>query len=222
MASRADRSPGDEGVRRDRGRSSERAERQQTQPMTGGRPEEVLSPEAAATWQAALERQRQMTWTLSRSVPLPHAEDIAQQAMMKAWVYLTDDEARPVENVGAWLRTISTNLLIDHKRRLMRLVEVFVEDHEDVLDEGDGDTPQSMRELHEKAFEMAKQLDGLVTPWEAKVVVLHKAYMLPTKDVAEMLQTTTASVRSTSHTAVRKLRAPDRKRQVLYRFGLTD
>lgn len=225
MASMADRSPDGVGERRI---WWSRRSRRETAYTPGGRPEEVLSPEAAKTWQAALDARLSVQATLTRSVALPHAEDITQQTMLELWRYLTSDNPEPVENVRGWMATVSTRRMIDHKRALVRKAEILVGDEtalDAAADVPPESTPDSMRALHRKAREMAKALDGLVSPWEAEVVVLHKAYRLPAAEVAAMLETeeikvTEGAVRSATYTALKKLGR--QKRQVLHRFGKAD
>ncbi|MDT9683492.1 sigma-70 family RNA polymerase sigma factor [Streptomyces sp. TRM76323] len=219
MAIRAERPLDDEGD--SRGQDNERERHRTTEPPACGHGE-ALGLEAAAAWEEALEYHPLLVNRLTAWEARPHAEDIAQQTMIKVWLHLTDGNARPLASVRAWMTTVALNLRRDHRRRLARLTEVLVEDHESTAYEDGAEAPDGMRELHRRAAEMARDLHGLVTPWEARVVILHKAYALPAKDVAELLGTTTASVRTATHAALRKLRAPDKRRQVLYRFGLTD
>lgn len=224
MAGMADRSPNGAGGRRGwRNKDNDRREAAYT---AGEQPEEVLSPEAAQAWEEALDYRRVIQATLTRSVAVPHAEDITQQTMIELWRTLTSEDANPVGNVHAWLHRVSTNRLIDHIRALQRKTEDLVENIDDAArtcekpDHMSEVTPESMLELHRKAREMAKQLDGLVSPREAEIVVLHKAYLLPADEVAEMLDTTTGAVRSATYAAVKKLKP--QKRKVLFRFGRAD
>ncbi|MFI0779328.1 RNA polymerase sigma factor [Streptomyces sp. NPDC021212] len=220
----ADRSPNGAGGRR--GWRNKDQDRREAAYTAGVRPEEVLSPEIAKVWQEAVDSQSLVQVMLMRSVARPHAEDITQQTLLELWRYLTSEDPKPVGNVRAWMHRVSTNRLIDHIRGLQRRTEDLVENVDGaVRNRGMANgmteaTPESMRELHRKASEMAKALDGLVSPLEAETVVLHKAYLLTAKEVAEMLGTTEGAVRSATYTAVKKLRP--QKRKVLFRFGRAD
>uniref|UniRef100_UPI002F91285E RNA polymerase sigma factor n=1 Tax=Streptomyces virginiae TaxID=1961 RepID=UPI002F91285E len=225
MAGMADRSPDDVGVRRT---WWSKTSRQETAHALEGRAEEVLSLEAAATWQEALDARFVVLATLTRAVARPHAEDILQQTMLELWRYLTSEDPKPVWNVRGWMVKTGTYRMIDYKRELVRKAETLVANHDEIpcgVEAAAGlpeSTPDSMRELHDKAREMAKGLHGLVTPWEAEVVVLHKAYRLPAAEVAELLgsEVTVGAVRSATCEALKKLRR--QKKQTLHRFGKAD
>lgn len=236
MADMADRTPDGVGTRRIwRSKSSRREaaytpqeqEQEQEQEKEGG--EGKLSPRDEATWQAALDARFPVQMRLTRSIARPHAEDIIQQVMFELWRHLgSADEKCPMENVRAWMERRATNRLIDHIRKLQRRTEVLVADHDEVAHRVHTDeetferTPESMRELHEKAREMAAQLHGLVSPREAMVVVLHHAYALRAVEVAELLgsEVTEGAVRSATYAAVKKLKR--QKKQTLARFGKAD
>lgn len=234
MAGMADRSPDGVGARRIWQSKSSRQEaaytpEDQDQDQEQRGEEGKLSPQGEATWQAALDLQFSVQMGLTRSVGTPHAEDITQQVMLDVWRYVSSpDENRPVENVHGWMARMATNRLIDHIRKLRRRTEIFVADHDEVahrvpgMEGPDERTPGSMRELHEKAREMAAELHGLVTPWEARAVVLHHAYGLRAVEVAEMLGpgVTEGAVRSATYTGVKKLKR--QKKQTLQRFGKAD
>ncbi|MFC8705787.1 RNA polymerase sigma factor [Streptomyces anulatus] len=230
----ADRSPDGVGARRIWRSKSTRREvaytpEDQNQEQEQGGGEGKLSPQDEAAWQAALDARFSVEMRLTRSVARPHAEDITQQVMFEVWRHLSSGgEKPPVENVRAWMQTRATNRLIDHIRKLQRRTEVLVADYDEAgsrvhaVEKSFERTPDSMRELHEKAREMAAELHGLVTPYEAQAVVLHHAYGLRAVEVAEMLgpKVTEGAVRSATYAAVKKLKR--QKKQTLARFGKAD
>ncbi|GAA3489088.1 RNA polymerase sigma factor [Streptomyces cremeus] len=216
MASRANTPRA--GKRWGRERTSQQADRAGTGPRT----ESQLSPETAKAWEEAVRLLPEIERWATGKVPRPHAEDIRQNTARKAWETLTKDDAQPPNSVRRWLYRIAVNDYLDHVRGVQKRTEVLVESHDHRTVEPDDHVPDGMRELHEKAGQMAADLDGLLTPRQAQIVILHQAYGFKAAEVAEMLGTTTGNVRGTSSAALASLGTPHKRRTLLYRWGLTD
>ncbi|NUK53370.1 hypothetical protein HRW14_24470 [Streptomyces lunaelactis] len=220
MAMRDDGAQGDGGrfrVGRLRGPT---ARRRAVLQAIGANGDEELSPAAAEQWDEAVAYRRTGLLRTVRRVSHAHAEDIWQQTLLQTWRTLRDHGPR--DNILAYVKTISTRETAKHLQGLKGRAESLIEEDAALPAQDDAHVPESMRELHGKAKDMAKDLQGLVTELEAETVILHKAYGLDAKTVAELLDTTAGAVRSASSTAVKKLRKPGTGRHLLYRLGAAD
>lgn len=117
------------------------------------------------------------------------AEDLAQDALTRAFVTLGDTPPNP----RAWLFRVASNLWIDRARR-RRAEEPLL-----------GDAPGASAGDPMAAREAAGTLLGRLSPQERAAVVLKEVFELSLEEVAEVLSTTPGSVKAALHRGRGKL-----------------
>jgi RNA polymerase sigma-70 factor, ECF subfamily len=124
------------------------------------------------------------------------AEDVVQDAWIAAWRGLPGyrSEAAP----GTWLYRVVTNAALAHLRRRRPAVGLDQADSPDMVDPGPG--PEDAAEAAEDAAAVHRALARL-DPGQRAAVVLREFEGLSYEEVAEVLDTTVASVRSRLHRA---------------------
>lgn len=137
------------------------------------------------------------TLVLVRSVP--EAQDITSETFVRVWRSITRYEKG---NFRAYVFMIARNLAYDALRRRKRAPDT-IEDEESIEDNKLSPLLDAVKTEEEKAVYAAVM--GL-PPEYREVVTLRFFNNLPTKDVAEMLGKTEASVKITQHRAMEKLR----------------
>ncbi len=120
------------------------------------------------------------------------AEDLVQEAFIRAWQRLTD--LRDAEAFGAWLRSIAVNLVLVGRRRLARR----------------GQRAELIRAAHRAACDDNRDTDGRLAvrqsllrmkPEQAVVLVLKEMQGLSYREIAETLGVPVGTVRSRLHYA---------------------
>lgn len=127
-----------------------------------------------------------------------HAEDVAQETLLRAWRHRTVLESPP-RAVRAWLFTVARNLVIDEWRSRRRNSELTV-----------AEVPE--------AGEAADRTDQLLLSWVVAEAVTklspdHRAVLLecyyrgrPVSEAARLLGVPEGTVKSRTHYALRALR----------------
>ena len=136
------------------------------------------------------------------------AEDLAQDALMRAYVTL-GTVFRELPNPRAWLFRVASNLWIDRVRRARRELTVEREPVEV------GEDPRTTREA-------AGTLLVRLSPQERAAVVLRDAFDLSIAEVAEALSTTENAVKAALHRGRGKLREPAEERPTAPAPGALD
>ena len=121
------------------------------------------------------------------------AEDLAQDALMRAFVTL-GQMGEPPAHPRAWLFRVASNLWIDEVRR--RRLEVPLT--EEPSARAASTDPKATREA-------AGSLIGQLSPQERAAVVLKDVFELSLEEVAEALSTTPGSIKTSLHRARGKL-----------------
>lgn len=135
------------------------------------------------------------------------AEDLTEQAFLKAWQGLGSYDYRGVP-FSAWLYRIAHNLLIDH-RRLSRETQPLDEALE-IEDDRAG--PEELAERREEARELASAL-GELSPIEQSVVVLRFVERLDHRTVARIIDKSEVATRSIQSRALVRLACVLRARE---------
>jgi RNA polymerase sigma-70 factor (ECF subfamily) len=180
-------------------------------------------PELAAALAGDEDAFRELTEPYSRELHLHcyrllgsfhDAEDALQETMLRAWRHLASFEGR--SGFRTWLYRIATNVCLTHRRRARAevaslpkaIVDAVAHSTEPairltpypdaLLDElsatsGDPVVEAELRESVQLAFLAAAQL---LPPKQRAVLILRDVVGFPADDVADMLETTTASVNS--------------------------
>ncbi len=123
------------------------------------------------------------------------AEDLAQDAMARAFVTLGQMGERP-PNPRAWLFRVASNLWLDQLRRRKR--DEPLSEREEA---GTAADPRTAREA-------AGTLIGQLSPQERAAVVLKDVFDLSLDEIAEALSTTTGAVKAALHRGRGKLIEP--------------
>ena len=152
-------------------------------------------------------RAYRLAWSLLRNAE--DARDISQEAFLR--VYRTAATFRGDARFSTWFHRIVVNLCLDHRRRgqwWRRLVgggpRPDGDDPIDALPARSGDPTDDLARDQVMARVWAA-LDGL-PPQQRAALVLHVQEELPTREVAEILACSEATVRVHLHRAVRALR----------------
>jgi RNA polymerase sigma-70 factor (ECF subfamily) len=123
------------------------------------------------------------------------AQDAAQEVFMKAYRHLGD--YNPEKPASPWLYQIAVNTCRDQLRRRRPVLELVP------------DGPPSPEQLATAGEQQALLLGALdsLGPKEREAVVLREIEGLPTREVAQLLQSSEETVRSQVSLAKTKLRA---------------
>ena len=134
------------------------------------------------------------------------AEDVAQEVFIK--VYQEARGFRAESKISTWLYRIAVNLSLNHRRKQKwdRYLDIFAfpkgkrENPVEVLEAPEEDRPDRQLEKKERSRILTETLDSL--PRRQRVaMVLHKFEGLSYREIAEVLETSLASVESLIHRA---------------------
>lgn len=136
------------------------------------------------------------------------AEDLASQVFLKAWEYLTDDNARRVQNFRAFIYQLTRNLVIDYYRmqgRAPQNVEL-----EDIEEESAIEDPRSTFLLNQLYAEDRKYLDECLKQVKEayrEVIVLRYLEEIGIEEIAEIIEKNPGNVRVLIHRGLKSLRS---------------
>ncbi len=130
-----------------------------------------------------------------------HAEDIAQQVFLKAWEHF--DRIRGSAQAGGWLKTVTTNLSLNHLSRYRRRWRFFSEmgraaDAEDEAGELPFAVPETLLdevEGQERQARVEAAIQQLPTHRRVPLVLYHFEAM-SYQQIAEKLQISLAKVKT--------------------------
>lgn len=126
------------------------------------------------------------------------AEDLAQDAMARAFVTLAQMGEKPA-NPRAWLLRVASNLWLDQVRRLSREARRDTDAATEIV---------GMDADARGAREAAGTLLGLLAPQERAAIVLKDVFDLSLDEIAEALSTTPNAVKAALHRGRGKLVDP--------------
>jgi RNA polymerase sigma-70 factor (ECF subfamily) len=167
-----------------------------------------------AAWDRLVLLYAPLVWHWCRKMKLPHQEsaDVFQEVFQSVALHLPRfRNDRPTDTFRGWLRTITTNKILDHYRAKKRQpaaaggseAQVWWSRIPDVLTPDDADEAQQFHELYRKALDLI-QSDFEERTWRAfwRVVVDGQN----PRDVAQELSMTPGAVRVAKCRVLHRLR----------------
>ncbi len=132
------------------------------------------------------------------------AQDLTSTAFLKAWQYLSDEEATKIRNLRAFLYRIARNLVIDHYR-VKGVEQAWVEPIEDKEIHSAADTPlESVNRTFDNEAVMAG-IKGL-KPLHQEVVLMRYVEDMDINEIAEVINKTGGATRVIIHRALQELK----------------
>ncbi|MFI0975514.1 RNA polymerase sigma factor [Streptomyces sp. NPDC021093] len=186
----------------------------------GGTGEEGMLPRAVRQWHYALDASGPGYYALKQRLTKEHAEDIWQTVLLGVWRHLLSHG--PVESIGGFVATSVRNETVRYIGKMRANTQTLVGQVPEFEATDDSHVPDNLADLHHRALELAKDLDGLVPPEQAEALILTDAYRLDSKLVAEMTNTSHTVVRNRASRARKELRKPLVEKQLHTRLGMTD
>jgi RNA polymerase sigma-70 factor (ECF subfamily) len=133
------------------------------------------------------------------------ADDLAQEAFLKAYLGLPKFEARSA--FGTWLYRIVVNQAKDHLRRVRSRKEVPLDDLSPaVLADHDGPEREARLRAREKTRELVLRMIGRLPEKYASILSLRDLQGRSYEDIAEILNLSPGTVNSRLHRARKLLR----------------
>ena len=135
----------------------------------------------------------------------PNAEDMTQEAFIKAWKNLKKFNAS--KRFRPWLYKIAYNTVVDHLRRLKTTV-ISIDDNED-LDQLDylSDSPDPLEQMENTEYAVTiERAMGKLSEIHRTVIHLYYREQLSLPEIAEVLKKPADTVKSRHRRALLKLR----------------
>jgi RNA polymerase sigma-70 factor (ECF subfamily) len=137
------------------------------------------------------------------------AEDLTGEVFLKTWQYINEKDAKPVDNLRAFLYQTARNTVIDYYR-----TKGSREESIDEMDDGEplrADLADPKQDLAEKielssGFETAKKALQKLKGEYREVIMLRFVQEMSIKEVAEVLGKPEGSIRVLLHRAVSSLK----------------
>jgi len=135
------------------------------------------------------------------------AEDITQEAFFRA--FRSYDTFREDSSFFTWIYRITVNVANDHLKYRSKLVyQLLTEDlgysHEEVIDTNPANNPETELLAHQVRLKCLHALTECLQANERKVFCLAITLDLPHKQVAEILECSVGSVKTTLHRAKKR------------------
>ena len=125
------------------------------------------------------------------------AEDLTQRVFIR--IYRSSERYLPQAKFSTWIFTIARNLLIDEIKKRKRRPQVVFDEHIEKVGDGEGGRSEELTEI------LMKHLDTI--PENHRTALLLRVQReLSYREIAEVLQTTEASVKTWIHRARLDLR----------------
>lgn len=164
--------------------------------------------------QLVLEHQNKVYTLCVHMAGREEAEDLAQEAFLKAWRSL--DSFREESSFATWMHRLTTNICLDHLRRQTKrqnLNAVSLDDEEEWTEPADpGADPHEQLERSERGRALAAALRGL-PDHHRQVLVMREIGGLSYQEIAQSLSADVGTVKS------RISRAREQLRKILVRDG---
>jgi RNA polymerase sigma factor (sigma-70 family) len=109
------------------------------------------------------------------------AEELVQEVFLKLWQKRNETD---IQNLGAWLHTVASNLTINYLRKLARENRLFSEMKKSSV--FSTDSTSEMLDLHDSVDLLQKALDQL-PPQQKKIYVLSQIEGLSREEISERL-----------------------------------
>ncbi|CAI9412712.1 sigma-70 family RNA polymerase sigma factor [Nocardioides sp. T2.26MG-1] len=130
----------------------------------------------------------------------------AEDAVQETWLRLSRNGAHEIENLDAWLTTVTARVCLDLLRGRTARREHALEIQFDLAEPTDGTSPETEAVLAESvAVALHVVLDGL-TPAERVAFVLHDLFAVPFATVSDVLGRTPDATRMLASRARRRVR----------------
>jgi RNA polymerase sigma-70 factor, ECF subfamily len=125
------------------------------------------------------------------------AEDLTQRVFIR--IYRSSERYLPQAKFSTWIFTIARNLLIDEIKKRKRRPQVVFDEHIEKAGDGEGGRSEELTEI------LMKHLDSI--PENHRTALLLRVQReLSYREIAEVMQTTEASVKTWIHRARLDLR----------------
>ena len=125
------------------------------------------------------------------------AEDLTQRVFIR--IYRSSERYLPQAKFSTWIFTIARNLLIDEIKKRKRRPQVVFDEHIEKVGDGEGGRSEELTEI------LMKHLDTI--PENHRTALLLRVQReLSYREIAEVMQTTEASVKTWIHRARLDLR----------------
>lgn len=152
----------------------------------------------AAAFRAVVERHSGAVWSLAvrmlaGSGMADRAEDLAQETFVRVHRALPGFDLAGPAQLGTWILTIATRLVLNELRRAPRIAATRALD--DAIEIADGDSPARATELRRRAHDVAAAIAELAPPARA-VVVLRAYHDLDYDEIAAALEVDVGTVKS--------------------------
>jgi RNA polymerase sigma-70 factor (ECF subfamily) len=131
------------------------------------------------------------------------AEDVAQEALLRAWRHAEVFDARR-GSVAAWLATITRNLAID-AMRVRRPITVSPDELLDMSPSGDDRGPAETAVVHDDVGRLRRALTEL-PDGQRRAVVLAGVWGLPAREIADREGIPIGTAKTRIRSALRRLR----------------
>jgi RNA polymerase sigma-70 factor (ECF subfamily) len=129
------------------------------------------------------------------------AEDLAQEAFLKAWQYVA--EGKEVKNMKAFLYTITNNLIIDHYRRKPRATVSLEEASQKEMSY----EPRQEKEIEQKiAAGLAAKYLSWLEKEQQEIIYWRYVDEMSIEEISEITGKTSNNVRVSIHRAMKILR----------------
>ncbi len=160
----------------------------------------------------AFEGQRTYLWTVA--VRMLGSGDDADDAVQEAWLRLNRTDSEAVEDLRAWLTTVTSRICLDMLRARRTRREVPVEiDLDELLADAPPNGPEPPTSTPEEELLLAESV-GLalhvvmdsMTPAERVAFVLHDIFDLPFGQIADVLGRSTDAVKMLASRARQRVR----------------
>lgn len=140
------------------------------------------------------------------------AEDVVQETYLKAWK--TRSKLSEIENLKAWLCTITRNLAIDRSKQINKSRSLHSQE-ETYTEMKFSSEDEAVQKKVNKIFELLKQLPEI----QATCFSLREADQLTYKEIATIVQLKESSVKVNVFRARKKLKALFLKQEKHFKYG---
>lgn len=136
------------------------------------------------------------------------AEDLTSQIFLKTWEYLTDEQAKRVQNFKAFIYQLARNLVVDYYRRQGRAPEIVSLEDQSGEEENIPDHRQSffLNQLYKSDQAYLSDCLKNIKDEYREIIVLRFLEDMGVEEIAKIIDKTPSNVRVLIHRALKALR----------------